>query len=272
MAATQEELDHLASTKFTASVELTYEETEEDLISPKPTKKSDDDNSNQNTPTRLRLTSVSKSSRQLVEKMDKHKHPCLCDCCDHNCCAKFISCSMVIGSLLYVIISIATPIAAIIAGTMIQDIFHTYSISDINSMCNDNYDEFIWNNWDLGTHGFHMSVFGAIDCLFLLCFGTCTVSYFLKTSMQTDKFCMSMIILIRVIFMLVWVTYGRLMIGAYITVNDICNEGTDFRNDLNDVFTWFIPIICISIACTGITVIITFVLCICFCQIDFRFF
>eukprot|EP01084_Bolivina_argentea_P270716 460392_1 len=269
MAATQEELDHLASTKHTASIEMTYEDTEEDLISPKPTK---DKHCNKNKRKRLKLRSVSKSSRKLVEKMDKNKHPCLCECCDHNCYAQFISAAMVVGSLLYVIISIATPIAGTIAGRQIQNIFHKYSISDINSMCNNNYDAFIWNNWDLGTHGFHMSVFGIIDCILLLCFATCIVSYFLKTSMQTDKFCISMIVLIRVIFMLVWVIYGRLMIGGYITVNDTCDKGTGFRNDLNDIFVWFIPIISISIACTGITFIITFVLCICFCQIDFRFF
>ena len=157
-------------------------DTDDDVITPKPTKKGPSPKNKINDNIKKAPLSVSVSSRNLVKQMDKKNHCCLCGCCNHKCYAQFIATLIVTGSILYALISIMTPIAAIISGQLFNEIFHEkYTASEINAMCNDKFEDiFVWNEYDLGTHGKHMYVFGICDLVFILCFA-CLCSWFMTT-------------------------------------------------------------------------------------------
>merc|ERR1712154_13316 len=139
-----------------------------------------------------RWKSMSKATRNIVSKMEENKHSCFCGCCDKKRYSKFILVSIVIAALLYVLISIMTPIAGCIAGKTLEAIFEKYTPSEINTVCNGNADLFVWNGNNIGVYGLYMLVFGCIDLLFSLCFATCTVSYFMNPRMETDRVCIGM--------------------------------------------------------------------------------
>lgn len=219
--------------------------------------------------------SLSKSTRDLVNKMDEKNHFCLCSCCNHNCCAQIIATLIVIGSILYSLISIMTPIGAVIGGEKFNKIFNEYyTISEINEICNNKFDEiFIWNGFDLGTLGQQMHVFGIIDLVFILCFAVCLCSYFSETYINNQlNWTVTINIIVRVFFMICWIIFGALIINIYIQFNNECDQNTNFAKEMNDIFTWLLPIFLISIICSAITFIITFICCLCYCQLDFRFF
>lgn len=284
MAATEEELDHLATNNnYHNSMEIIEDDDDcdesddsnDNINTPKPTKKGPSPKSkiSLNKRNSFKLRSLNQSSRNIIKQMDEDNHCCLCSCCNHKCYAYFLSISIVIGSILYALISIITPITGIIGGKSFQKIFEKYSIDEINLVCNDKYDQiFIWNDYSLGIHGFHMFVFGTIDLVFLFGFSTCIISYFLKSTMETDKVCIGMIVVIRLFFMISWIFYGALIINVYIDSNNNCIQNSQFKQEIDDIFIWIIPIFLINFICTAITCLITFISCICCCQIDFRFF
>ena len=200
------------------------------------------------------------------DKMDENKCKCY---------GTLIASLIVIGSILYTLISIMTPIAAIIGGNLFNKIFNEYyTISEINTICNDKYNQiFIWNNFDLGTYGQYMYIFGIIDLIFILCFAVCICSWFLSTFINKQlNWTVTMNIIIRVFFMICWVIFGQLIIDIYIQFNNQCDQNTKFSQEMNDIFIWLIPIFSINIGCTAITFMVAFISCICCCKLDFRFF
>merc|ERR1712130_832444 len=99
----------------------------------------------------------------------------------------------------------------------------------------------------------------------LLCFGTCIASYCVNPRMETDRVCIGMAVTIRIFFMIAWVVYGSLIIKSYIAVDKQCYGM--FKQDMNNVIIWFLPIISINMLTTGTIFIITIILWLCFCKI-----
>merc|ERR1719464_2437459 len=115
------------------------------IVSKNPTKKSDDDTDikyikaresfqcNNSRTGNSSLFSWSKTlttrSRLMVEQIEDNEKCHKCGLCSasREQCISFITLVVVIGALLYAIISIATPIAGLYAGRHLKRIFNEYS-------------------------------------------------------------------------------------------------------------------------------------------------
>ena len=252
----QEELDHLS--KDTSSPQI-LEDSDDENTSIKPTKsKQIKPTASEATLSSSKLQRANKSIRDLRQKsIQRITRNTMVETMQFNF---FMSiCSVIIFLLI-----ILTPIASIIGGLEIMDIFDIYSEDDINTSCNGQSDIFLYPTYNnsLSQIGEQIFIIGIVDLCVLISCSICGLYIFYKIWNDLGEITLTCFAIGRSIFMIIWLVYAAFIFDSNNKLNKHCDSNTEFYKDLNGVFDYLVPVYAIEIAKFGI------MLC-CYCILPF---
>eukprot|EP01083_Nonionella_stella_P170012 577723_1 len=228
----EEELDPLAST--TDDVKNIKEESSDSEDNPKPMSMQSSNSRLQRANKSLRdLREQSMSvitSNEMVETLQ----------------FKFFM--SVLGVIVFLLI-ILTPIASIIGGMDIVDVFNVHSEDEINSACDGHYNAFVYPTWNTSLQqvGAQIFIVGIVDLCVLLSCGICMLIVCVHRWEDTGEVGLTCFCIGRSIFMIVWIVYAGFIFDANKSLNQYCDIDSNFYHDLDDILAYLVPIYGIEI-------------------------
>eukprot|EP00485_Elphidium_margaritaceum_P005735 CAMPEP_0202688908 /NCGR_PEP_ID=MMETSP1385-20130828/4288_1 /ASSEMBLY_ACC=CAM_ASM_000861 /TAXON_ID=933848 /ORGANISM="Elphidium margaritaceum" /LENGTH=240 /DNA_ID=CAMNT_0049343961 /DNA_START=44 /DNA_END=763 /DNA_ORIENTATION=+ len=182
----------------------------------------------------ISLSSIRSHSTLIVDELLEKEQDQLSACLQSKCC----TCTWMTICLFVVLVILMVPIASIVAGWQISEIWKRYDTAAIDEQCNDASSQFEYNGQDLGSHAHTAFIVGIVDFSLLITQTFCLFVYMYRDWMYMDTTIANIMAGVRIFFVVVWMVYASFYFDFARLLEKYCDRESDFFNDLYDVFEW----------------------------------
>eukprot|EP01084_Bolivina_argentea_P252834 424529_1 len=190
------------------------------------------------------LSQLRSKSVLVLDELKENEQECFAKCLNSKCCTGI----WITIAVFFTAVTFMTPIASIIAGWQINEIFDKYDIETIKTQCDNNWDNItVIHGEDLGGHAYAAFIWGIIDFILLLTQGICLYGYFYKDMSDMDRNVFGILVGVRLFFIIVWLVYASFFFRAARGIEAYCDANGPFYKDMQKIFVWYIPIMGIEV-------------------------